>query len=195
LETGKWGETEFNKLAREFGIAFEGMSVSGAQGQAVISKSLEKIGDDADKSSEDVKELQGNIDNLHDKEITITTNFTYKGEQWIEMGGAQRQAMGGIVGYDTGGIVGSIPTAASGMVIPQGGAAIPIIAHENEVVINTSQQRNLAEAIWGVANGKGTGNRDIVVNLTVNSPEPLTPSEVARQTRNTLRLEGLEASL
>jgi TP901 family phage tail tape measure protein len=195
VETGDIGIAKFNEMAKEFGISFEGMSVSGAQGQAVISGSLEKIGASADDSSEDVKELQGNIDNLHDKEITITTNFTYKGEQWVEMGGAQRQAMGGIVGHAMGGIIGmNIPHAAGGIVIPQTGRAIPILAHEGEMILNSSQQGNLIDALWGVANGKGSGS-GMTVNLTVISPEPLTPSEVARQTRNTLRLAGLEASL
>ena len=63
-------------------------------------------------------------------------------------------ANGGIVGYAGGGI---IPKAAGGMVVPQTGREVPIIAHEGEVILNSSQQGNLAEAIWGVANGKGSG--------------------------------------
>ena len=63
-------------------------------------------------------------------------------------------AMGGIVGYAHGGI---IPQAAGGMVVPQTGRAIPILAHEGEMILNSSQQGNLINALWGVANGKGGG--------------------------------------
>ena len=94
--------------------------------------------------------------------------------------------------YDSGGIIG-MPKADMGYVAPQTGRAIPILAHEGEVILNSGQQANLAQAIWGVANGKSGGG--VTVNLTINSPDPITPDEVARQTKNTLRLAGMEASL
>ncbi|MHB8276354.1 MAG: phage tail tape measure protein [Candidatus Humimicrobiaceae bacterium] len=65
-------------------------------------------------------------------------------------------AMGGIVGMASGGVV--MPQAASGMVVPQTGRAYPIIAHEYEDIVNTSQQRNLAEWIMGKANSRPDGN-------------------------------------
>jgi len=97
---------------------------------------------------------QGNIssfvtdlEKIQNRSVTITTTSISK-------------AMGGIVGYANGGTVG-MPTAASGMVVPQTGRAIPILAHEYEDIVNTSQQRNLAEWIMGKANsrpdGKGSG--------------------------------------
>lgn len=103
-------------------------------------------------------------------------------------------AMGGIVGkmpgYAHGGIIGK---ASMGMVVPQTGRAIPILAHEGEMILNDSQQGNLINALWGVANGKGGGGMN--VNLTVISQNPLTPSDIARETTNALRLYGLEAAL
>jgi len=61
------------------------------------------------------------------------------------------------------------------------------------MILNTSQQNNLINALWGVANGRGGGS--MTVNLTVISQNPLTPSDIARETKNALRLYGLEAAL
>jgi len=103
-------------------------------------------------------------------------------------------SMGGIVGktpaYANGGFVGQ---AATGMIVPQSGRVVPILAHEGEMILNTSQQNNLINALWGVANGRGGGS--MTVNLTVISQNPLTPSDIARETKNALRLYGLEAAL
>jgi len=100
-----------------------------------------------------VKSLKDWIDKLSSKKITITT--TFKQARVAAMGPG---AMGGIVGhgvgYDTGGIVDmpNIPQAAGGMNIPQTGRAIPIIAHEYEVIANTSQQKNVADWYWNFIN-------------------------------------------
>jgi TP901 family phage tail tape measure protein len=72
----------------------------------------------------------------------------------LNMWESKNMAAGGIVGYAHGGI---IPQAAGGMVVPQTGRAIPILAHEGEMILNSSQQGNLINALWGVANGKGGG--------------------------------------
>jgi len=78
-------------------------------------------------------------------------------------------SMGGIVGMASGGVV--LPQAASGMVVPQTGRAIPILAHEYEDIVNTSQQRNLAEWIMGKANsrpdGKSTSN-EVILHTIIN---------------------------
>ena len=60
-------------------------------------------------------------------------------------------AYGGIVGYDRGGVIG-IPRAQAGYITPQTGREVPILAHEYEVVANTSQQRNVAEWFWKFIN-------------------------------------------
>lgn len=65
--------------------------------------------------------------------------------------------------YAMGGI---IPHAAGGMVVPQLGNEIPIMAHAGEMILNDSQQGNLINALWGVANGKiGTSKGDIILNF------------------------------
>lgn len=86
---------------------------------------------------------------------------------------------GGIVGMASGGIIGQgydqpILTAATGLITPQTGRTIPILAHEGEVILNTSQQKNLAQAIWGAANGKGDSS---------DNPQPI-------QITNILELDG-----
>ena len=50
--------------------------------------------------------------------------------------------------------------------MPQTGRAVPILAHEGEMILNTSQQNNLIDALWGVANGKGeVGGQPININV------------------------------
>ena len=104
------------------------------------------------------KRIQQAIDELHGKTVTLET--IYKTSRILGAG----LAMGGIVGYANGGVVGNdgysqpMLTAASGIITPQTGRAIPIMAHENEIIANTSQQKNLAEWIMGKANTKPDGN-------------------------------------
>lgn len=133
-------------------------------------------------------DLKKAIDALESKTIYLTTFYRNITEGNVP-GRIAAMGQGGIVGMP------DIPQAAGGMVIPQTGRAIPILAHEGEMILNDSQQGNLINALWGVANGKDVGGKGITVNLTVNSPDPITPSEVARITKNTLRLAGLEAAL
>jgi hypothetical protein len=52
------------------------------------------------------------------------------------------------------------------MIVPQTGRAIPILAHEGEMILNDSQQGNLINALWGVANGKSAGG-SVVNNFNI----------------------------
>ena len=109
---------------------------------------------------ETMMEIQTRLSEIKDKVVNVDINynkryFTYGSEF------GESKAMGGIVkAYAGGGVIGSdgayqpIMAAASGMVVPQTGRAVPIIAHEYEDIINTSQQRNLAEWIMGKANSR-----------------------------------------
>ena len=108
---------------------------------------------------------------------------------------------GGIVGYANGGIVGNdgakIPplTASMGIVTPQTGRAIPVMAHENEVILNTGQQKNLAELIFNTANKGNAGSGGVTIeNFNVITPTG-SPAEIARETQLQLRLMGMEASI
>ena len=115
-----------------------------------------------------LKEL---LSQIKSKNITITSSYAYS---------TVKTAMGGIVGYAGGGVVGNdgarqpILSAAYGMITPQTGREIPIMAHEYEIVANTSQQRNLAEWIMGKANSRPDNNM---------SGQPIT-------IRNVLELDG-----
>lgn len=191
INTGKWGVDAFITMASQFGLTSADIIRYANEADIALTTAmrLRLLEIDISDVAPKVAQVKNSLDSIPEKTTKwieiVTTNIG-------STANSVNRAMGGIIGMASGGIV---PKAASGMILPQTGRAIPIMAHENEVIVNTSQQRNLAEAIWGVANGKGTGGKDIIVNLTVNSPDPITPSEVARTTKNTLRLAGLEALL
>jgi len=98
----------------------------------------------------------------------------------------QAGAMGGIVGYAKGGIAGKIPQAASGYIAPQQGRQIPVIAHEGEVILNTSQQKNIAEWIMSKASTRPDrgGKAEVTVNL--NNPVGLGEPAVIRLVRQVI---------
>jgi TP901 family phage tail tape measure protein len=199
IESGQWGEESFISLAEQFGL-------SGAE----IIKKADEMGIKLDTATRlriidvniqpatsNIYQLLGQMEKIKDKTVTINVNTVYgtSGKVPSNFYGLVR-SMGGMVGYAGGGVIGmpDIPRADYGAVVPQTGRAIPILAHEGEMILNSSQQGNLIEALWGVANGKGSGG-GVNVNLTVISPEPITPDEIARQTKNTLRLYAQEAAL
>ena len=101
-------------------------------------------------------------------------------------------AMGGIAGISGQGF--NMPTAASGLVTPQTGHKIPVMAEEGELILNSSQQNNVAQAIFGVANGQKAGGGVNIENFNVITPTG-SPAEIARESRLQLRLMGMEASL
>jgi len=155
------GIDSFVELCKSFGL----------QGQQIIDKGEEVgleldydlrertvvIGVDATGVPKAVQSVLDDLGRIKDKTVKITVRKYYEA-----LGAVSGKAMGGIVGYDTGGIVGmpDIPQAAGGMVVPQTGRVIPILAHEGEMILNDSQQGNLINALWGVANGKGNVSRD-----------------------------------
>jgi TP901 family phage tail tape measure protein len=125
---------------------------------------------EADNSDalEGIKETWKKLNELDGE--TATVNIKYKvtgsvGSSFSE-NALEAKAMGGIVGYDTGGIVG-IPRAASGMVIPQTGQEHLIIAHDYETILNTSQQKNIAEWIMGRANSRPESNVNVPIEIRI----------------------------
>ena len=99
--------------------------------------------------------LKKSIDELEDKEITITTNFQYKGQPWQETGGAQRQA-----GKQTGGEV--VNTG----IIPD----LDVIGIKGEWLLN----KQLVNAIktsrtdsMGITAGGGKTGGDVYLNVTI----------------------------
>ena len=142
---------------------------------------------------------------LDDKEFYTRFNAVKKAINEIGTGYmmALGYSQGGIVkAYAGGGIIGNdgayqpIGTAAGGMVIPQTGRTVPILAHEGEMILNSSQQDNLIQALWGVANGKSieSGGGVNIGSFNVITPKG-TPSEIVRETKHSLRLMGMEAQI
>ena len=111
-------------------------------------------------------------------------------------------ALGGIVkAYSTGGIIASDGaylkpmTAAGGLSIPQTGREVPIIAHEYEVIANTSQQKNVADWFWKFINNPPEVRSGLNIdNFNVITPKG-TPAEIAQETKLQLRLLGMEAQI
>ena len=101
--------------------------------------------------------------------------------------------MGGIIGND--GAYSKPMTAAGGLNIHQTGREVPIIAHENEVILNTSQQKNLAEWIMNKATSRPEGGGGVNIDsFNVITPKG-TPAEIAQETKLQLRLLGMEAQI
>ena len=99
-------------------------------------------------------------------------------------------AGGGVVQkYATGGL----PQAQAGMIMPNIGGGIPVIAHENELILNSRQQ---AKLLFEIAKGrKTTGGSGVVIeNLNVITPKG-TPAEIARETEFMMREIGMEYGL
>ncbi len=134
--------TDIIKYAGEMGIELD---------EATKARII-NINVDASKVPGAVQKVLDDLGRIKDKTVKITVRKYYEA-----LGAVSGGAMGGIVGYGKGGIIGSdraglpILSAAYGMVTPQKGKVVPILAHEGEVILNTSQQRNLAEWIMNYA--------------------------------------------
>ena len=184
IKTGDIGVEEFWEMATEFGLASADIiklaEEMGLELDEATRKRIAEIDADTTKVDEAVKHTNEELAKIKDKTVTITVkqNIGKLGWEGIDeelykkmfkpaTGGiitasGLKMAGGGLIGYDT-----PMLKAASGYTIPQTGREVPIIAHEGEVILNTSQQKNLAEAIWGVANGKGQGG-SVVNNFNIS---------------------------
>jgi len=156
------GIENFIALAEGFGLSGQQiMDKADELGISVDTATRLRVLDiDADTTDVDkaIKDVTNKANKLDGKVVTIT----FKGRQ-IGMMGAY--SMGGIVkAYSSGGIIGNdgarlpILSAAYGIVTPQTGREIPVLAHENEVILNTGQQKNLAELIFNAANTRPNNN-------------------------------------
>jgi len=203
VETGKWGEEAFVSMAQQFGLSSdEIIEYAGDMGLKLDYATRNRIlGVDTKDAMNNIWNLRKEMDSIQDKEVTLKVLTSVGGAIPLSL----IKSTGGIVGYAGGGIIGhdgaklpnlyNIPKAQSGYVVPQTGRPIPVLAHEGEIIANTSQQRNLAEWIMNKANTRPNSNGTLMRDINIYSPEPLTPAEIARQTKNTLRLIGLEAAL
>ena len=163
IKSGEITKKEFWEIAESFGFTAETIreDIYGVinpsyqemyrQGQIISDQVIEpEIKVDTGPAMTALAGLKELLSQIKSKSITITTSYAY--------GTVKPYSMGGIVGYAGGGVVGNdgarqpILSAAYGMVTPQTGREIPIMAHEYEIIANTSQQRNLAEWIMGKAN-------------------------------------------
>ena len=194
-------------MSQQFGLSGqEIIDMAGDVGIELDEATKERILEvDASSVPVTVKEVVDELTKIKNKTVYIDTIYrTFKEERVAGMtpydpGGA----MGGIVkAYAGGGIIGNdgakIPmlTASMGIITPQTGRQIPIMAHENEIIANTSQQRNLAEWIMGKANTRpsGSGSGIIIENLNVITPKG-TPADIANETEFLMRKIGMEYSL
>ena len=178
VNTEQIGAKAFLDMAKEFGMSAAdiidfakemGIDIDYATRARLIAVEFNQ-----EHVNEGVQNIQRAIDELHGKTVTLET--IYKTSRILGLG-----AMGGIVGFAGGGVIGNdgatqpLLTAASGIITPQTGRAIPIMAHENEIIANTSQQKNLAEWIMGKANSSPNNNS--------NQSQPL-------QIQNIIELDG-----
>ena len=150
VQSGKMTREEFKIMAQEFGI-------------------------NIDSNIRHLELLQKAIDELHGKDVEIRIHQIETFEKVYKTTGSFKEAqvaampaMGGILtasglkAFGGGGIL----RADYGAIVPQTGREVPILAHEGELILNSSQQGNLAEALWGVANGKGeVGGQPININV------------------------------
>jgi len=133
VQSGAISETSFIEMAKQFDIS-----------SGEIIKWAKDMGITLDEATRDRIIHLGLETSGFDSSLSVALNRL----------NALDRRMG--LSYAMGGIVG-IPQADYGMVIPQTGREIPIIAHEGEMILNSSQQNNLIDALWGVANGKSYG--------------------------------------
>jgi hypothetical protein len=170
---------------------------------ASIGIGVEKTNNFANANDESTESVNGNIDSIlrltnaiaglpDVKKVLIEIEqrtrgytpgtYTSNTEYGIAYELYGKKAMGGIIGA-------SIPHAASGMIVPQSGREVPIIAHEGEIILNDSQQGNIAEAIWGIANGKiGAGKNSQPIYITI--PVELDGQVISQKTSEYLYKSG-----
>jgi len=190
VELGIITKDEFIKMAEQTGVSTH-----------LMESSLQKLSGEVDATKGHFASLRDYIDTMQ-KEITIKVNMDvpdFVGKRGLSDGGIVGFKQGGMVSMAMGGIAGEgfnmpMPTAASGLITPQTGHKIPVMAEEGELILNSSQQNNVAQAIFGVANGQKAGGGVNIENFNVITPTG-SPAEIARESRLQLRLMGMEASL
>lgn len=153
-ETSDLSQQKFLEMSETFGLtASEIMVLAGNMGIELDEATKDRLIKVAIEGVEEV--LKGAADVKKMIESIPTSVSTSMRVNIIRQ--EQAMAMGGIVG---------IPRADYGYVAPQSGREVPVIAHEGEMILNSSQQNNLIDALWGVANGKGeVGGQPININV------------------------------
>lgn len=144
---------EFNSMGKEIGLEIDVIEL-GFKDLYFMGETLtgQKVRIDLKDNFSDVlgryQHLQRSL-----KDINRTVIYRTMGPGWT---GVIEGAMGGIVRGDKGAIIGA-PHAAFGYVTPQTGREIPVIAHEGEVILNTSEQGNIARWIMNKATTRPEG--------------------------------------
>ena len=151
VTSGQWGEEAYESMAAQFSKSTD----------EVINPALDTVKEKLDIVGKTVATPKIKLDtSSFDTSLSAAINRLNALDRRMGLSKAsggivKAMAGGGIIGND--GAYQPIMTAASGLNIPQTGRAVPIIAHEGEVILNTSQQNNLADLIWGAATGKISG--------------------------------------
>ena len=150
VTSGQWGEEAFKSMAAQFSKSTN----------TEINPALDTVKEKLDIVGKTVATPKIKLDtSSFDTSLSVAINRLNALDRRMGLfssgGIVKAMAGGGVVGND--GAYQPIMTAASGLNIPQTGRAIPILAHEGEVILNTSQQNNLANLIWGAATGKVSG--------------------------------------
>lgn len=153
VNMGRISIEQFQEMASEFDISSDDIirdaNEMGIELDLATKARIAVIGVDATGVPRVVQKVLDDLGRIKDKTVKITVKKYYQALGAV--------SGGGIVGYGKGGIIGSdgarlpILTAAYGMVTPQRGREVPILAHEGEVILNTSQQKNIAEWIMDKA--------------------------------------------
>lgn len=167
-ETSGLSQKEFLEMAEVFGLTSGeiivlagnmGIELDEATKDRLIKVAIEGV-EEVLKGAADVKKM---IESIPSSVSTRMAVNIVRQEQLGALGGMVTGT--GIRRYAAGGMIG----AAAGTVVPQTGREVPILAHEGEMILNTSQQNNLIDALWGVANGKGfsTGSNDQPIYVNV----------------------------
>ena len=171
VTSGQWGEDAFIEMAQQFGLSGNEIILKaqelGIKLDEATKDRLVNIDVDISEAEANIEKIQRKINSVQGKSVEIITRMitTYAGG-----GIVKAMAGGGVVGND--GAYQPIMTAASGLNIPQTGRPIPIMAHEYEVVANTSQQKNVADWFWNFINNppdiKGGGEVTLHIPLSVD---------------------------
>lgn len=203
INTGRISAEQFMNMASEFGLRAADIILYAEEMGIVLDEATRERILSIDNQTEDtIQMIVNDLARIKDKTVYVRTyHETYRTESVKTKYYTEYGAMGGIVGYGSGGIIGSdgtrqpILSAAYGMVTPQRGREVPILAHEGEVILNTSQQRNLAEWIMGKAKTVPQSSGGMVIeNLNVITPKG-TPAEIANETEFLMRQIGMEYGL
>jgi len=159
VTSGQWGEEAYESMAAQFSKSTD----------EVINPALDTVKEKLDIVGKTVATPKVKLDtSSFDTSLSAAINRLNALDRRMGL-----FSKGGIVGYDTGGIIGQIPQAQYGYVLPQTGRQIPVLAEAGEIILNTSQQNNIADWLMKLSSIKPEGitsNVDSSNEVTIHIP-------------------------